>query len=133
MKKISINSNNLNENIIQTNNKIGTGSKKTISAKGLKQVSSLDAQIAYRKKRAQKQAFKIIGDAWEKDKKADERFAKKITKRESNQQDEISQLKIPFVPAALKSRYLRVSSSDESVIFCIAAQSCCFAISRSLL
>lgn len=87
MKKISINSNNLNENIIQTNNKIGTGSKKTISAKGLKQVSSLDAQIAYRKKRAQKQAFKIIGDAWEKDKKADERLSKKITKRESNQQD----------------------------------------------
>ena len=88
----NINSNNINGTIIQTNKKAGEGSKKTIHANGLNPGSDLDTQIAFRKKRAQKQAFKIIGDAWDKDKKSDEKLANKVTKKENNQQD-ISDLK----------------------------------------
>lgn len=87
-----VNSNNVNGTIIQTNKKAGAGSKKTIHANGLNPGSDLDARIAFRKKRVQKQVFKIIGDAWDKDKKADEKLANKVTKKENNQQD-ISDLK----------------------------------------
>lgn len=82
-----VNSNNVNGTIIQTNKKTGAGSKKTIRANGLNPGSGLDGQMAFRKNRAQRQAIKMIRDAWDKDKEADEKLANKITKKENNQQD----------------------------------------------
>lgn len=82
-----VNSNNVNGTILQTNKKTGAGSKKTIRANGLNPGSGLDDQMTFRKNRAQRQAIKMIRDAWDKDKKADEKLANKITKKENNQQD----------------------------------------------
>ena len=111
-----VNSNNINGTIIQTDKKAGAGSKKTIHANGLNHGSDLDARIAFRKKCAQKQAFKIIGDAWDKDKKADEKLANKVTKKENNQQD-ISDLKDKIKYIVLSKSFSMLYKSSEIVVF----------------
>lgn len=61
--------------------------KKTVNAGALRRVSDVGSRVEQRKNMAKNQARRLINDAWEKDKKADDSLAEKIAKKESNKND----------------------------------------------